>query len=343
MRLFPIGYRSPRHISVFLGSPSDVAEERNATRDIVTELADHPLLKGRISIGLLTWTRKSPLEGHADPQQAVVKYVGRPSECDLTIILLSGRLGTPFGQRKSDGSLYRSGTEWEFEDARRAKKPVFVYVRRNPRDPQTDEEREQRRALSGFLADLHLARNDYDSVEEFRALFREHLLRFVRRYTEPSWAGHAVLAGVAAIAITATIYVGTPAHPRLRVDSIETKYLTSVPDKPQQVRLIMRRTVIDGRLGDECLVQVSESPSFAGPRGDVLEQTSGVVEYDGVPCEQNPWDFPFQLARRPHIDVWHGWVRIALRRGDRIFESEAVEVKATAKTEAPTAEKEATQ
>lgn len=335
MTLFNLRQRAPRHLSIFLGSPSDVAEERNAAREVVTELLDHPLLKGKLSIGLVTWTRESPLEGNADPQQAVLKYVGRPSECDLTVVLLSGRLGTPFGPRKPDGSPYRSGTEWEFEDARRASKPVFLYVRRNPRDPQTDEEREQRTALAGFLAglkDARLARNDYDSVEDFRALFREHVLRFVNRYMEPSRLRRAALAGMTAMAVAVAIYAVLPGHPTLNVDSVDIKHVTSDPGDPQQIRLVLKATIGDGKQGDQCLVQASETRSFATPYRDVMED-GGAVE-DGIACEPGRVDFLFQLTERPHIDIWRGWVRIALRRGDRIFESKPVAVEATTKAEA---------
>ncbi len=335
MTLFNIRQRPPRHLSIFLGSPSDVAEERHAAREVVTELLDHPLLKGKISIGLVTWTRESPLEGNADPQQAVSKYVGRPSECNLTVILVSGRLGTPFGPCKPDGSPYRSGTEWEFEDARRANKPVFLYVRRNPRDPQTAEEREQRTALADFLAglkDARLARNDYDSVEDFRALFREHVLRFVGRHMEPSRLRPAAWAGMTVIAVAVAVSAVSPRHPTLNVASVEIKHVTSDPGEPQQIRLVLKTIIVDGKQGDQCLVQASETRSFATPYRDVLED-SGTVE-DGIACEPGRLDFLFQLAERPHIDIWRGWVRIALRRGDRIFESEPVAVEATTTAEA---------
>lgn len=332
MKVFNWGRRAPRHLSVFLGSPGDVVEERSAAREVVTELLDHPLLKGKVAIGLLTWTRNSPLEGNADPQQAVLKYVGRPSECDLTVILLSGRLGTPLGARKPDGSPYRSGTEWEFDDALRAKKPVFLYVRKKPRDPQTDEEHEQRRALADFLADLkdaRLARNDYDSVEEFRALFREHLMRFVCHQMKPSSRLRpAAWGAAAAVAVSAAIYLGIPVHPTLKVDSVVETHLTSDPDAPQQVRLVVTKSVIDGKQGDECIVQASESRSFAGPHVDALEDAPGIVE-EGFACERKKSDFLFQLANRPHLEIWRGWVRIALRRGNQIFESEPVAVEAT--------------
>src|SRR5882762_4176781 len=94
------------YLSIFLGSPGDVLEERKAAKEVVAELHDHPLLRDKITIRLRGWTRRSPLEGTTDPQRAVVKYVGRPSENDLTVIILSGRLGTPMGQLKPDGAPY---------------------------------------------------------------------------------------------------------------------------------------------------------------------------------------------------------------------------------------------
>jgi hypothetical protein len=37
--------------------------------------------------------------------------------------------GTPLAGTRADGSPYLSGTEWEFENALAAQKPVFVYRR----------------------------------------------------------------------------------------------------------------------------------------------------------------------------------------------------------------------
>lgn len=41
-------------------------------------------------------------------------YLPLPRECDLTIVLLWGRLGTPLPpeNRQVDGTVYASGTVW---------------------------------------------------------------------------------------------------------------------------------------------------------------------------------------------------------------------------------------
>lgn len=333
-----IGRRSLRHLSIFLGSPGDVADERRAAHEVVTELLDHPLLKGKISIELVAWTQESPMEANGGPQQAVIKWVGRPSECDLTIILLSGRLGTPSAERKSDGSPYRSGTEWEFEDARRANKPIFLYVRKRSLQTPTDEEHAQRAALHDFLAELsaaHIGRNEYASVMEFRSLFREHLLRFVARLPPPRSLAWLV---VAMVVLVACIYVAMPGRPTLKVESVGEQYLmisdAEVPDSAQAVRVLIKKTVADQRPGDECFAQASNRISFAGPRREKLEEASSVFE-SSHGCEQDPWNFIIPLTTQVRVAEWRGWVRIALRRGNRIFESEPVSVEVATADETP--------
>jgi hypothetical protein len=52
-----------------------------------------------------------------------------PAECDLAIVLLWGRMGTPLTEKKADGTPYLSGTGWEFENALEADKTVLLYRR----------------------------------------------------------------------------------------------------------------------------------------------------------------------------------------------------------------------
>lgn len=146
--------------------------------------------------------------------------------------------------------------------------------------------------------------------------------------------------GATAVAAATAIYIGMSRHPTLRVDLVAEKYILTSdpndPDSPQTIRVVIK-PVVDGRQGDDCFAQASESRSFVGPPGNVLEAASSVFE-DHYECEQNKWNFMIRLANRPHVEVWRGWVRIALRRGNQIFESEPIAVDATtaAETLAPT-------
>ena len=54
------------------------------------------------------------------PQEAVNRFGPRPSECDVVVIVLWSRLGTHLDVKvfsRPDGEPFRSGTEWEFDDA----------------------------------------------------------------------------------------------------------------------------------------------------------------------------------------------------------------------------------
>jgi hypothetical protein len=191
----------PLHLRIFLSSPGDVAEERAAARTLLTELPRRPWARGRVTIETIAWDDElasTPLDATELPQLSVNRYNTPPSQCDLTVVLLWGRLGTPLASHmpKPDGTRYASGTEWELEDARAAKKPVWLYRRAvaptiSLDDPDEDQKREQYKRVRGFLAKLKDAdgallgaANDYDSVAKLRELLTQHLEAEVRRRLE---------------------------------------------------------------------------------------------------------------------------------------------------------------
>jgi hypothetical protein len=57
---------------------------------------------------------------HLTPQEAVNRSLSKPSQCDVVVVILWGRMGTPLPEsyKKPNGTLYLSGTEWECEDVR---------------------------------------------------------------------------------------------------------------------------------------------------------------------------------------------------------------------------------
>jgi hypothetical protein len=60
-----------------------------------------------------------PLAAHLTPQEAINQQRPKPSDCDIVVVILWSRMGTPLpaSDRKPDGSPYASGTECEFLDA----------------------------------------------------------------------------------------------------------------------------------------------------------------------------------------------------------------------------------
>jgi hypothetical protein len=155
--------RSPRHIRIFLASPGDVLEERRAVRDALQHLGRSPLIRDDFTIEVVSWDDPDgpvPMLATLTPQEAVRRALRRPSECDFTIVIVSGRMGTPLDERKPDGSAYRSGTEWEFEDARRAGKRVLLYRRATPAavaDEDPEDAARQLRAVEDFFSQFTTA------------------------------------------------------------------------------------------------------------------------------------------------------------------------------------------
>jgi hypothetical protein len=184
---------------VFLSSPGDVSEERRAARKVLTDLAGGNLLKGRVDFDIVAYDDPlagTPLLATETPQESVNRYKVPPSQCDLTIVILWSRLGTPLGlnMARPDGTTYASGTEWEYEDARKAGKPVFLYVRsEKPKFEADDDERvlaelNQYKKVKWFVNGLkgpdavtRVGVNSYDKPEVFRTLLEQHMEAEIRR------------------------------------------------------------------------------------------------------------------------------------------------------------------
>ena len=143
------------------------------------------------------------MEAAATPQDSVNRYTGKPSECDLTVVILWSRLGTPLPAhiRKPDGSRYESGTVWEYEDAITTKKPVLLYrcTAKPPADlddPNLDEKRAQYDNVKGFFNRFRAEDNSliggvnsYNNAESFEALFEQHMEAFINeRFRTPEKA-----------------------------------------------------------------------------------------------------------------------------------------------------------
>ncbi len=114
----------PLIVHVFLSSPGDVPEERKAALDLLkAELPYDPLLRGKVMFDVTSWDDRAapaPMLPTHTPQQSVNRFMHRPGECQIVVVILAGRLGTPLDpaiHSRPDGTPYPSGTVWEFEDA----------------------------------------------------------------------------------------------------------------------------------------------------------------------------------------------------------------------------------
>ena len=193
------------NLRIFLSSPGDLAPERLAAREVVDRLQRGPVWGGQVHIDLIAWDDPYagvPMEAQATPQDSVSRYAGLPRDCDLTVVLLWSRLGTPLpaNQTRADGSRFESGTVWEYEDARQAGRPVWIYrctrkVLLDADAANIDSLRAQRAAVRTFFerfthADGSLPGgiNTYDTREDFAREFELHLNAELRRRTEAAKA-----------------------------------------------------------------------------------------------------------------------------------------------------------
>lgn len=155
-------------LRIFLSSPSDVADERGLARRLIEQrLRRDPSFRRRVSIEVVSWDdpdAPAPMLAQLTPQEAVDRHLAKPSTCQIVVVILWARMGTPLPTpyRKSDNTPYRSGTEWEYYDALGAvpQPEILVYHRieapplrpNDPDDPKIQETLEQWRQVNLFLA-----------------------------------------------------------------------------------------------------------------------------------------------------------------------------------------------
>jgi HEAT repeat protein len=191
----------PIHLRVFLSSPGDVPDERGIARTVVEQLQYDPFVRGRVTFDVVAWDTPgggAPMLATETPQESVNRGLPRPSECDIVVVVLWSRMGTPLpfpGYRRPDGSPYLSGTEWEYEDAIGSDRPTVLVYRRTTTvlldlDARDVEERlRQKRLVDGFFARMRdpatgvilRGHKKYGSPDRFRAEFEQDLKSLVHR------------------------------------------------------------------------------------------------------------------------------------------------------------------
>src|SRR3954452_23115761 len=94
----PSAIPAPQHLRVFLASPGDVSDERALARRLLKdELPYRPFLRGRVVFDVVSWddpAAPTPMLASLAPQEAVIRFGPKPSECDIVVIILWSRLGT---------------------------------------------------------------------------------------------------------------------------------------------------------------------------------------------------------------------------------------------------------
>jgi hypothetical protein len=188
----------PLHLRIFLSSPGDVAEERELARKLIKEeLAVEPFIKGKATLEAVSYDdpyARVGMSSHKPPQDSLKKDLPLPSECDIVVVIFWTRMGTPLQKelKKENGEPYASGTEWEYEDARRAAKihdrPKVLLYRRNHRPIIPSR---QFRLVKEFFnrfanpdGSLSGWYDTYSKPAEFKELLRQHLTQEIAKRLE---------------------------------------------------------------------------------------------------------------------------------------------------------------
>ena len=126
---------------IFIGSASDLQEERILFRDVVIEVNKIKAHQMGIDLEAIGW--EDTLPGKGRPQHRINEDL---KKCDLVILVLWKRWGTPTGK-------YSSGIEEEFEIAYKlnrdnnAKPDIVLYFKSIPTDMMSDPGKQLKRVL----------------------------------------------------------------------------------------------------------------------------------------------------------------------------------------------------
>ncbi|AHF05050.1 hypothetical protein MARPU_15270 [Marichromatium purpuratum 984] len=159
---------TPR-LRVFVSSPSDLEYERALMRDLILALARE--YRPYFDLSAVLWEEEA-LTAAQSFQAGLV----RPAECEIVLVMLWTRLGTPLAEQPYGGM---TGTEWEFVDAveasARAGSPeVLVYRKQAPclvdvnDAARTREAVEERQRLETFFQ-----RHFFNPDGSFKRAFRQ--------------------------------------------------------------------------------------------------------------------------------------------------------------------------
>jgi len=241
-------------VRVFISSPGDVAQERAVARRVLGRV--QAACAGRVDLEPLLWEQQ-PLVANATFQA----QLARPSAAEIVVAILWSRLGTPLpsSMQRADGTPYRSGTEFEIEDAiaaaRAGNGPRVLLYRKTAEPPRwfanADEAREsaeQRAALDDFLARLLRDAADgsfvgafhpFASAAQFEELLEIHLHKLLReiapealeeRAAPAAWAFGSPFRGLASFELEhAPLFFGRTATTAAAVDKLKLQARHGVP------------------------------------------------------------------------------------------------------------------
>jgi hypothetical protein len=141
----------PKLVRIFISSPSDVAEERRISAELIEqELAKREAFRIPLKLDVFRYDdphSDTPFLADHSPQGSVDQRL-KSADAEIVVAILWARMGTPVvDPRDPNKILYQSGTEQEIEKALEAGREVLVYFRRGRR-PLPDNDNEVAAVLS---------------------------------------------------------------------------------------------------------------------------------------------------------------------------------------------------
>lgn len=154
-------------IPVMIASPGDVAEEREAIREVIHDWNDVNASSQGIVLTPVGWETHSSPELGARPQELINERL--LNECDLLIAVFWTRLGSPTGEASS-------GTVEEIEEHMASGKPAMLYFSSKPVAPESIDA-DQYAAVKDFkerVRDQGLI-DEFDNLDHFRRKLAKQL------------------------------------------------------------------------------------------------------------------------------------------------------------------------
>lgn len=186
-----------KKLRIFISSPGDVLQERKIAKNIIAELGH--VYSHYVELETIMW-EDLPLEATGSFQSGI-DYFLEKSPIDIAVFILWSRLGSTLGQayRKADGSLYASGTEYEFDTMyalwEKTKRPrIIVYVKdaeiqfgKGVGSSHIKEALAQQDKLNSFIEEkfrdketgTNYAYLQFDRQQTFEDRLRSHLTRLI--------------------------------------------------------------------------------------------------------------------------------------------------------------------
>ena len=108
-------------IRVFVGSPGDVAAERESVFQVIADINDDPFRPTGYRLRAVAWDKTHyPKIAWLSPQEAINRGLPGPGHCEISVFIFWSRVGTPLapGTFRPNGSGDQpTGSLWEFHEA----------------------------------------------------------------------------------------------------------------------------------------------------------------------------------------------------------------------------------